>query len=68
MYPHQKVRRASQLPQHLRDVALLSPTGSRNSGNNHDENPESFYRRVYFDVVDRILSELASVSTILERY
>ena len=50
-------RRASQLPQRLRDGTVLSPTGSRSSIN--DESSESVYRRVYFDVIDRILSELS---------
>ena len=50
-------RRVSRLPEHLRDVALLSPTGSRSSAT--DESPEIVYRRVYYEVVDRILSELS---------
>ena len=54
-----ELQRVSRLPERLRDVNLLSSTGSCSSVN--DESPEIVfvYRRVYYEVVDRILSELS---------
>ena len=56
MHTPESQKRTSRLPARLNDGVVLSSTGCRDSVS--EMSPEIMYRKLYFEVIDRILSEL----------